>query len=71
MEVVIQSVAVNAEVTCGHCGSKHHVYVEDGDTYFSEDQMVNAILDRLDWEGWDKEFCPDCVYQRENPEEDN
>ena len=71
MDVVIQSVAVDAEVICGHCGSKHHVYVEDGDTYFSEDQMVNAIVDRLDWEGWDKDLCPDCVDERNNPEEDN
>lgn len=70
MEVVIQSVAVDAEVICEHCGTGHNVYVDDGDTYFSEDQMVNAIVDRLDWEGWDKDLCPDCVFERDNPDEE-
>lgn len=71
MEIIIKSVALNADVICEHCGTSHHFYLDDGDTYFSEDQMVNAIVDRLDWVDWDNDLCPDCVYERDNPEEDN
>jgi hypothetical protein len=70
MEVEITRVALEAEVTCKHCGKKHNIYLDDGDVYFSESQMVDAIVDRLDWVDWDGEFCPDCVYQRELEEDD-
>ena len=70
MEVEITRVALEAEVTCKHCGKKHDIYLDDNDVYFSESQMVDAIVDRLRWLDWDGEFCPDCVYQRELEEDD-
>ena len=70
MEVEITRVELDAEVTCKHCGTKHSIYVDANDVYFSESQMVDAVVERLREEDWDGEFCPDCVYQRELEEDD-
>jgi hypothetical protein len=71
MDIEITEVSVEAEVTCNHCGGTHFISVNDGDTYFSESQMADAVTERLSDEGWDDELCPDCVWDRDHPEEDN
>lgn len=72
MDINITQVTVEAEVTCDYCGNNHLITVRDGDTYFSESQMADAVTERLyDDEGWEDELCPDCVFDRDNPDEDN
>lgn len=69
MNIEIYRVAVEAVVTCDHCGTAHDVSVDDGDTYFSEAQMEQAVIESLT--DWDGNLCPDCVYDRDNPEEED
>lgn len=69
MNIEIYRVSFEAGVTCDHCGNAHDVYVDDGDTYFSESQMEQAVIERLT--DWDGDLCPDCVYDRDNPEEED
>lgn len=71
MNINITRVSIEAEVSCSHCGNTHHMSVDDGDTYFSESQMEDAVTERLSDEGWEGDLCPDCVYYRDNPEEED
>lgn len=71
MDITITEVSFEAEVTCEHCNNVHFIAVNDGDTYFSESQMADAVTERLSDEGWDDDLCPDCVWNREHPEEED
>lgn len=71
MDIAITQVAIEAEVSCETCGNTHFVPVDDGDTYFSESQMIDAVAERLSGQGWEDELCPDCVFDRDHQEEDN
>ena len=70
MNISITRVSIESEVTCDHCSNIHFIAVDDGDTYFSESQMADAVTERLSDEGWDEDLCPDCVFDRDNPEDD-
>ena len=67
LSINITRVTVDAEITCDHCGATYFLTVDDGDTYFSESQMVDAVTERLGDEGLD-EFCPNCVSNHYDPE---
>lgn len=72
MDIRITQVCLVAEVTCSHCGESEEVEVNEQDVFFSEEQMEEAVLlyGRID--DWDAEdgLCPGCVYDRDNPEEE-
>jgi hypothetical protein len=70
MDINITRVSVEAQIRCAHCGNTDHITVDDGDTYFSESQMVDAVIERLSDEGWDGDMCEECVYNRDNPDDD-
>ena len=71
MDINITRVCLVAEVTCAQCGHSEEAEVNEEDVFFSEEQMEEAVLlyGRID--DWDTEdgLCPDCVYDRDNPEE--
>jgi len=60
MEVKITNVAIEAMVTCKGCGD-NWVTVDEGDCFFSEEQMIEAI-ETYALDGWDLDegICPIC-----------
>ena len=71
MDIRIVRVSVDAELTCDSCGGVYDFSVDDGDTYFSESQMIDAVAERIGDDGWDEDLCPDCVDERDNPENED
>lgn len=69
MDIAIVRVSVDAELTCDGCDRVYDFTVDDGDTYFSESQMVDAVAERIGDDGWDEDLCPDCVSERDNTED--
>lgn len=61
MNVTITRVTVSAEITCEKCGETDWFDVDDGDVYFSESQMIDAVTERMD--GWDTDegICRECM----------
>ena len=70
MDIRIVQVSVEAELLCDGCDGIYYFSVDDGDTYFSESQMIDAVAERIGDDGWDEDLCPDCVADRDNPEDE-
>ena len=72
MDIEITHTKLTAMATCSRCDGFESVEVDDGDAYFSEEHMLEAVADAFDPE-WDTEegLCPECVYDRDNPEEED
>jgi len=66
-DINITGMIVDYRVTCSSCGHGYEYSLDEGDYYYGEEQIENAISSSGELDDWNGSVCPDC----QETEEDN